>query len=161
MSIIIMGCDPGETTGFSIFENEIYRESRIVKMDDINSYIPMIFQCRCPAKSYYFGIETTWLPPKSKLNPRTFAKQNQTIGRLKQIAIECGWQIIDVVPSEWQSALHCGARAKREQLKRASCLVASQISKKEIKNSNEADAINIGAWAARKLIAEQKINQII
>lgn len=87
-------------------------------------------------------IERPWLG----VNPRTHGRLSEVYG-----AVACLCAFADIEPKpvaskSWQTAmLNCGARAKRDELKRASMLRAAAEGAAP-KNDHEADAVCIAVW---------------
>ena len=156
---LTIGCDPSAKPDISVWYGETLTNWMTLKninelkvaldalIATLNINDKRVFACEMP---YYLVKNRNWV---------SFSKQCRNIGRIEQIALDYGYEFVEITPAEWQSSLPCGARAVREQLKGASIKVASAIAGTEIKSHNQADAINIGGDQARKETFKSKIKR--
>ena len=144
MNKILISCDPGtKYTAFAVFKDRKLIE--YTKLRPTLSNVQAFFE---QYESFEFAIEDQYL----NLNVKTLIKLVTIRTMITTIArITNATNCIVISPSKWQSLiLGVHIRAKRDQRKRLSCMVASSIAKETIKDDNIADAICIGEYVIRK-----------
>ncbi len=142
----VIACDPG--TKYCAFA--IYKRGKLTKYSKIKPTLPNLqdFFKSYLNNNFTFVVEDQYL----NLNVHTLIKLVSIRSMLITLAriYNCS-KCITVSPQRWQTViLGIHIKAKREQRKRVSCLVASQIAKQEIKDNDVADAICIGEYVIRK-----------
>jgi len=148
---LILACDPG--TKFCAFA--LYRDRKLIATYKIKSTFDKLreFFSSLKVKNYVFIIEDQYL----SLNVRTLkllVEVRTTVLTLARIynASKC----LVIPPQKWQRAmLGVSIKSKREQRKAVSCLVASSIAKRQIKDNDIADAICIGDYVNRRKVVTQ------
>ena len=82
------------------------------------------------------------------INPKNAMLLATVKGRIVQIAVEIGYEIEQVMPTSWQSAvLTLPPKAKTKDRKEASIIRAKEVTGEDIESDNIADAINIACYA--------------
>ncbi len=141
-NIPLLSCDPGtKMCAFALYEN-----NKLIATYKIKSTFIKLknFFTNLNLKKYIFAIEDQYL----NLNVHTLkmlVEVRTMVMTLAKIynAIKC----IIVPPQKWQTTvLGVNIKAKREQRKTVSCMVASAISKQPVKDRDIADAICIGNY---------------
>ena len=143
---MLLSCDPGtKHCAFAIYEN-----GKLVDACKTKATFEKLkeFFKELDSDEFVFVIEDQYL----NLNVNTLKKLVEiraTVTVLARMfgAVKC----IVVPPQKWQrTMLGVNIRAKREQRKRVSCMVASSIVGKGIADNDIADAICIGDYANRQ-----------
>jgi len=141
-NIPLLSCDPGtKTCAFALYEN-----NKLIATYKIKSTFAKLksFFANLNLKKYIFAIEDQYL----NLNVHTLkmlVEIRTMVMTLAKIynAVKC----IVVSPQKWQTVvLGVNIKAKREQRKIVSCMVASAIAKQSIQDKDIADAVCIGNY---------------
>ncbi len=124
----------------------LYENNKLIATYKIKSTFTKLnfFFANLNLKKYIFAIEDQYL----NLNVHTLkmlVEIRTTVMTLAKIynAVKC----IVIPPQKWQTVvLGVNIKAKREQRKTVSCMVASDIAKQPIQDKDIADAICIGNY---------------
>ena len=140
----LVACDPGtKYCAFAIFEEKHLKKTYKIK----SSFIKLKEFFSQIEDDYIFAVEDQYL----NLNVKTLkmlVEVRTTVLTLAKVynAANC----LVIAPQKWQKTiLGVNIRAKREQRKRVSCMVASDIAKEKIADDDIADAICIGGYVQR------------
>lgn len=141
----VISCDPSSKyCAFAVFSDRRLIKYAKVKTNvgDIKSF----FDCYS-GKGFAFFIEDQYL----NLNVKTLIKLVTVRTMVLTLAQISGAEECSVIaPQRWQTVmLGVNIKTKRQQRKRLSCIVASQIAKEDITDPDIADAICIGDFARR------------
>ncbi len=145
--MFLISCDPStKSSAFAVFSDsglESYTKVK-TRFTDIQSFFSQFI-----GKEFMFFIEDQYL----NLNVKTLIKLVSARTMILTLARVAGATKCEVVsPQSWQTImLGVNIKAKRDQRKRISCLVASEIAKEKIDDPDLADAICIGDYARRKI----------
>ena len=144
---LIISCDPStRKSAFAVFdENGLKSYTKVTtKFGDVRSFFDQF-----SGERFAFFIEDQYL----NLNVKTLIKLVSARTMILTLARVAGAVKCDVIPPQsWQTImLGVNIKAKRDQRKRVSCLVASEIAGEEITDPDIADAICIGDYVRRTL----------
>ena len=143
---MVLACDPGtKMCAFALYKNG--KLSATYKVKSTFNKLKDFF-LSLNLSDYIFVIEDQYL----NLNVKTLkslVEIRTTVLTLARVynASKC----LVIPPQKWQTVmLGVNIKAKREQRKAVSCMVASSIAKQEIKDNDIADAVCIGDYVIRK-----------
>lgn len=163
--MIVIGIDPGVTTGVGIIQGGKLIFQNIFNMKNQYHIIYSDFVCDDISKKaeaeddiIILYIESQFINRTSeKTNWNTLRKLIEIEGWWKHLAKKMGFnQIIEVFPRTWQSSCLSHA-AKREQLKKLSIIRANQQFNIKTKDHNLADAINIASYGWQEEVTKRRI----
>ena len=139
--MLVVSCDPGtKHCAFAVFKNRKLVGYKKVKptFESIKKFFENIND------DFELIIEDQYL----HLNPNTLVKLVTVRTMVVTLAKVAGAKNCVIVPPQrWQrTILGTHIKAKREQRKRVSLMIASDVAKKAIKDMDVADAICIGEY---------------
>ena len=147
---MILACDPSTRyCAFALYdENGRLRNTYKVK-SSFNSLTSFFKKFR--RKNIIFAVEDQYL----NLNVKTLMKLVEIRTTLTTLAkVYNNAECLIIPPQKWQTTMLGYRKAKREQRKALSCMVASEIAKKPIDDDNIADAVCIGEYVKRIKLKE-------
>ena len=144
---MLIACDPG--TKYCAFS--VYKKGKLVGCYKVKATFHHInaFFNELNTNDFEMVIEDQYL----HLNVNTLKKLVRVRSIVETLAMvfNGGKECYVVSPQSWQTIeLGVHIKSKRDQRKRVSCMVASAIAKKEIKDNDIADAVCIGDYVIRK-----------
>ena len=150
---MVLSCDPGtKTCAFALYEN-----GKLVTTYKIKSTFDKLkkFFSSLNLNDYVFAIEDQYL----NLNVKTLKSLVEIRATVLTLAkIHNATKCLVIPPQKWQMVmLGVNIKAKREQRKIVSCMVASSIAKQKIQDNDIADAICIGDYVNRKSVTQLSI----
>lgn len=116
----------------------------------------ILFWHRLAKKADYVFIEDQYLG----YNYQSSKKLTFSAGELSGVFKLAGAEVILVAPANWQTAvLGVSPHTKREQRKKVSRMVASDITKQTITDTDIADAICIAYWGLKVYLKTLQTNK--